>query len=40
MKVKMAEACSTDNIDEECIITLARKRVGKRLVVSGKTILK
>ena len=40
MKVEMEEACSTDNRDKEYIIALARKREGKRLGVSEKTILK
>ena len=40
MKVEMEEACSTDNRDKEYIVALARKCVGKRLGVSGKTILK
>lgn len=40
MKVEMDEACSTVNRDKEYIIALARKRVGKRLGVSGKKILK
>jgi len=39
MKFEMDEACSTDNRDKG-YIALARKRVGKRLGVSGKTILK
>jgi len=39
MKVEMDEACSTDNRDKEYIV-LTRKRVGKILGVSGKTILK
>jgi len=40
MKVEMDEACSTDSRDKEYIIALTRKRVGKRVGVSGKTILK
>jgi hypothetical protein len=40
MKVEGDEACSVDNRDKAYIIALARKRVGKRLGVSGKTILK
>jgi len=39
MKVEMDEACSTDNRDKE-YIALARKCVGRRLGLNGKTILK
>ena len=40
MKDEINEACITDNRDKESITALARKRVGKRLDVSEKTILK